>query len=182
MTSPPGRRERKKAATRAAVAEAALGLFLERGFDAVTVKEVAEAADVSLTTLFNHFPSKEALVFDEEAEREARLLGAVRDRPRDVDVLTALQRFARSAADRRAEPGYDGFIAMIEAAPSLQAYSRRMWESYEASLAAAVALDAGLDPADPRARALAHVVIGALTLDPREVDAVFDLLRHGWSV
>ncbi|WP_285596537.1 TetR/AcrR family transcriptional regulator [Actinomycetospora sp. NBRC 106378] len=182
MTSPPGRRERKKAATRAAVAEAALGLFLERGFDAVTVKDVAEAADVSLTTLFNHFPSKEALVFDEEAEREARLLGAVRDRPGDVDVLTALQRFARTAADRRVEPGYDGFIAMIEAAPSLQAYSRRMWESYEASLAAAVALDAGLDTADPRARALAHVVIGALTLDPAQVDAVFDLLRHGWTV
>lgn len=182
MTSPPGRRERKKAATRAAVAEAALGLFLERGFDAVTVKEVAEAADVSLTTLFNHFPSKESLVFDEEAERETQLLGAVRHRPDDVDVVTALHRFVRSAATRRTEPGHDRFVAMVEAAPSLRAHSQRMWGSYEVSLAEAVALDAGLDAADPRARALAHVVIGALTLDPPEVDAVFDLLRHGWTV
>ncbi|WP_018332456.1 TetR/AcrR family transcriptional regulator [Actinomycetospora chiangmaiensis] len=182
MTSPPGRRERKKAATRAAIADAALALFLERGFDAVTVKEVADAADVSLTTLFNHFPSKESLVFDEEAEREARLLGAVRGRPDDVDVLTALQRFARSAADRRAEPGYEGFVAMVGAAPSLLAYSRRMWEGYESSLAAAVADDAGLEPADPRARALAHVVVATIGSDPPQVDAVFDLLRHGWTV
>ena len=100
----------------------------------------------------------------------------------DVDVLTALQRFARSASVRRAEPGYDRFVAMVEAAPSLLAHSRRMWEGYASSLAQAVALDAGLDPADPRARALAQVVVAVLGAAPPEVDAVFDLLRHGWTV
>lgn len=182
MSTPPGRRERKKAATRAAIADAALRLFLERGFDAVTVAEVAEAADVSVTTLFNHFPSKEALVFDEEAERETQVVGAVHDRPDDVDLLTALHRFVRSTATRRADPGHDGFVAMVAEAPSLQAHARRMWESHESSLAGAVAVDTGLEPADPRVRALAHVVISALTLDPDGIDAVFDLLRRGWRV
>ncbi|WP_147264659.1 TetR/AcrR family transcriptional regulator, partial [Streptomyces sp. NBRC 110611] len=59
----PGRRERKKAQTRKALADAALRLFLERGYDGVSVKDVAEAADVSVTTLFKHFSGKEALVF-----------------------------------------------------------------------------------------------------------------------
>lgn len=179
-----GRRERKKARTRAAIAEAALALFLERGFDAVTVAEVAEAADVSVTTLFNHFPGKEALVFDEEVEREVQLLGAVRGRPADVDVVTALHRFVRSHAHRRTEVGdaLDGFRAMIDASGTLRAYSQRMWSSYESVLAAAVADDAGLPPDDARARALAHVVVGSLGLDSTAaVDAVFDLLHHGWA-
>src|SRR3954467_4440710 len=75
-----GRRERKKAATRQALADAALELFLARGFDNVGVREIAEAADVSTATLFKHFPTKESLVFDLDAEREAALVAAVRDR------------------------------------------------------------------------------------------------------
>ncbi len=61
-----GRRERKKAATRKAISDAATELFLERGFDEVSIREIAERADVSPTTVFAHFPSKEALVFDED--------------------------------------------------------------------------------------------------------------------
>ncbi|MCD2194515.1 TetR/AcrR family transcriptional regulator [Actinomycetospora endophytica] len=185
--SEPGRRERKKARTRGAIADAALRLFLARGFDDVTVAEVADAADVSVTTVFNHFPSKEALVFDEEAEREEQLLGAVRARPADVDVLTALHRFVRSQVDRKAGSGageLDHFIALVEASPVLRAYSQRMWSGYERSLALAVGQDAGLPGEDPRAAALAHVVIGTLGLDsptPGEaVDAAFALLRQGW--
>jgi AcrR family transcriptional regulator len=190
VTAPPdpGRRERKKARTRAAIADAALRLFLARGFDAVTVAEVAEAADVSVTTVFNHFPSKESLVFDEDAEREVQLLGAVRGRPDDVDVLTALHRFVRSHVDRKAGTHEGGtlarFLALVESAPELRAYSARMWSGYERSLAEAVAQDSGLAADDPRARALAHVVVGTLSLDhpaPGEaVDATFALLRTGW--
>ncbi|HWO62981.1 MAG TPA: helix-turn-helix domain-containing protein, partial [Umezawaea sp.] len=65
MRETAGRRERKKAATRQALADAALRLFLERGFDAVGVREIADAADVATTTLFKYFPTKESLVFDE---------------------------------------------------------------------------------------------------------------------
>ncbi|MGY5138836.1 TetR/AcrR family transcriptional regulator, partial [Streptomyces nigrescens] len=63
-----GRRERKKAATRQALADAALRLFLERGYDQVSIRDIAEAADVSTTTLFKHFPGKEALVFDADSD------------------------------------------------------------------------------------------------------------------
>jgi AcrR family transcriptional regulator len=189
VTAPPepGRRERKKARTRTAIADAALRLFGERGFDAVTVAEVAEAADVSVTTVFNHFPSKEALVFDEEAEREAQLLGAVRARPADVDVLTALHRFVRSQVERKAASGageLDHFIAVVDASPVLRAYSQRMWSGYERSLAAALAEDAGLPGDDPRASALARLVVGSLALEAPDrgaaVDAAFALLRRGW--
>uniref|UniRef100_UPI002454B46E helix-turn-helix domain-containing protein n=1 Tax=Nocardia brasiliensis TaxID=37326 RepID=UPI002454B46E len=73
----PGRRERKKAANRQALADAALRLFLERGYDAVGVREIADAADVSVATLFKHFPGgKEAQVIAPAAPREAGRGGA----------------------------------------------------------------------------------------------------------
>ena len=76
-----GRRERKKAATRASILEAATELFLARGFDEVSVREIADKADVSPTTVFAHFPQKEALLFYEEEEQRQRLVAAVRGRP-----------------------------------------------------------------------------------------------------
>ncbi|KJK57800.1 hypothetical protein UK12_14285 [Saccharothrix sp. ST-888] len=69
--APAGRRERKKAATRRALADAALRLFLERGYEQVGIREIADAADVSTTTLFKHFPVKEAH-FALEAPRAVR--------------------------------------------------------------------------------------------------------------
>ena len=66
MTTTVGRRERKKAQTRQALTDAALRLFLEHGYDAVTVAQIAEAADVSIATVFKHVPDgKEALIFDD---------------------------------------------------------------------------------------------------------------------
>jgi AcrR family transcriptional regulator len=81
--APMGRRERKKAATRQAITDAALCLFLERGYDDVSIREIADTADAAVTTLFKYFPVKEALVFDEDADQEGRLLAAVRERPAD---------------------------------------------------------------------------------------------------
>lgn len=90
----PGRRERKKAATRQALSDAALRLFLEKGFDRVKVAEIAAAADTALTTLFAHFPGgKEAIVLEDGAEREAALTAAVRGRAGGVSVLEALRAF-----------------------------------------------------------------------------------------
>lgn len=73
-----GLRERKKARTRALVAETAMGLFAARGFDAVTVAEVAEAAEVSVTTVFNYFPTKEDLFYDRQDEVVEHLSRVVR--------------------------------------------------------------------------------------------------------
>src|SRR3954471_6936813 len=91
MTEVIGRRERKKAQTRKALADAALELFLDRGYDQVGVREVADAADVSVTTLFKYFPSKEALVFDLDEDIEAALVAAVRDREPGRPILQALR-------------------------------------------------------------------------------------------
>jgi hypothetical protein len=78
---PPGLRERKKARTRQAISDVATRLFVERGFDAVTVADVAEAADVSVKTVFNHFGSKEELFLDREPAVHATIVAAVTDRP-----------------------------------------------------------------------------------------------------
>ncbi|MGX5182951.1 TetR/AcrR family transcriptional regulator [Streptomyces avermitilis] len=80
------RRERKKAARRRSIADAAPELFLEHGFERVSVCGIAEEADVSATTLFAHFPTKEVLVFDRDEDVEAELAAAVRERPKGHGV------------------------------------------------------------------------------------------------
>src|SRR5688572_13762833 len=90
---PPGLRERKKERTRALIAETARRLFAERGFDAVTVSEIAGAAEVAEKTVFNYFPTKEDLVFWRLEAFEAELLGAIRERERGESVLSAFGRF-----------------------------------------------------------------------------------------
>jgi AcrR family transcriptional regulator len=82
-----GLRERKKQATREAIAAAAMELFHERGFDEVTVAEVAEAADVSEKTVFNYFPSKEELVFHPRAEWREELFEKIRERPPGASIV-----------------------------------------------------------------------------------------------
>lgn len=182
-----GRRERKKAQTRAAVSDVATRLFLERGFDAVTVKEIAAAADVSPTTVFNHFPTKEALVFDEDPDNEAQLVSAVRDRPAGADVLDALEaHLLEHRLLREEHPGLAQFVAMVEAAPALREYERRMLDRHEQALTAAIleAGEAGMSRV--RARALARFVLDGLDLARGEPDRhaalreIMGLLRAGW--
>src|SRR5436305_8564741 len=80
-TAAEGLRARKKRQTRAAIAAAAMDLFQSRGFDAVTIADIAAAADVSRKTIFNYFPAKEDLVFVAGRERRAALVKAIRERP-----------------------------------------------------------------------------------------------------
>src|SRR3954462_5994305 len=82
-----GLRERKKRATRGAILAAAKDLFVAKGFDAVTVAEIAAAADVSEKTVFNHFATKEDLVTAGGEERRAQLIEAIRERPAGTSVL-----------------------------------------------------------------------------------------------
>lgn len=187
-TPTPGRRERKKAATRQAIADAALELFLEDGFDRVSVRDVAEKADVSTTTLFAHFPSKEALVFDREAEVEASLTAAVRDRPAGQAVLDALRAHALTSWTRMAaDPRRDRFVALVDRTPALHEYWERMWMRHAGALGAAIAEEVGRDADDLTCAALARFVLSvpalaALRQDPRaSVETVFDLLTHGWQ-
>jgi AcrR family transcriptional regulator len=183
-----GRRERKKAATRRAIADAALHLFLERGYDAVTVREVAEHADVSATTLLNHFPSKESLVFDRDADIEASLVGAVVERARQDSPLQALRAHLKERAARAgAAPGAARFRALVRSAPALVDYQRDMWVRHHRALAAAIA-DADGRAADDRSCGLVAVFAlqtfaSALASDDPEktVDLGFDVIEHGWA-
>ncbi|UUV31308.1 TetR/AcrR family transcriptional regulator [Amycolatopsis roodepoortensis] len=183
----PGRRERKKAATRQALADAALKLFLERGYDQVSIRDIAEAADVSTTTLFKHFPGKEALVFDESQDREERLVAAVRERKKGQSIVEALREYVLATwLPLTKHPQYAEFTALVTGTPALQEYGERMWTRHAATLGAAIAEDTGADSDDIACHALARFVldIPALTRgrpDPREdVERIFDLLERGW--
>src|SRR5579884_1663131 len=91
MTQTSGRRERKKQQTREKIARVALELFIERGFEQVTVTEVAEAADVSVNTVYNYFPTKEDLFFGLHQPMETSLAGSVRQRERGQSLLAFLR-------------------------------------------------------------------------------------------
>ncbi|TWD82262.1 TetR family transcriptional regulator [Kribbella amoyensis] len=100
-----GRRERKKRQTRQAISDVATELFLARGFDAVTVAEVAKAADVAVQTVFNHFPTKEDLFFDEDSWW-AGPAEAIRAAPAEMDAVTALEDHYLAVTRARLESGH----------------------------------------------------------------------------
>ncbi|AYV31883.1 HTH-type transcriptional regulator RutR [Streptomyces sp. ADI95-16] len=189
MTTTMGRRERKKAATRKALADAALRLFIEHGYDGVTLHDVAEAADVSTTTLLKYFPSKEALVFDEEADQEAAIVSAVRDRTPGTTIPQALRAHVRRVRIRHADSdtGYGDFFDLVVSTPALSDYAHRMWMRRQDALAHAIADDTGAPSDDLRSAALARFALEASAFArgaadaEQALDAAFDLLENGWS-
>jgi AcrR family transcriptional regulator len=187
VRTPPGRRERKKAAIREALSTAALRLFLERGYDGVGVREIAEVADVSTTTLLKYFPSKEALVFDKDSDLEASLIGAVVDRPSGASAVSALREHMRDRVELvTTRTGAPEFMGLVLGTPALADYWHKMWMRHEASLALAIAADVGAPRDDASCAALAHFALetsafACRTSDPlRAVDAAFDILERGW--
>ena len=98
-TENPGLRERKKAKTRLAISNVATKLFIERGFDAVTVAEVAAAADVSVATIFNYFETKEDLFFDREGEGIEAQRRCILERKTGETITSALHRGYLAAID-----------------------------------------------------------------------------------
>jgi AcrR family transcriptional regulator len=183
MTEVIGRRERKKAQTRQALADAALALFLERGYDQVGVKEVADAADVSVTTLFKHFPSKEALVFDQDDDIEAALVQAVHGRPPAHTIVDALRE--HMLRDIAAGPD-EQFIRLIESTPALRDYARSMWMRHETALARAIAEESGAPEGDIACAALARFALASRELivahpyPRRAAEEIFARLERGW--
>jgi AcrR family transcriptional regulator len=190
MTAPTtGRRERKKAATRRAIADAALALFLERGYHDVTVKQIADAADVAVATVFAYFPDgKQALVFDEDGDRETQLVATVLDRPAGQPILDALHdRFTGGCARRPPAPQMREFLQLVESTPELNDYVRKKLLRHEDALAQAIAEATGGDPDDIAITGLARFVLEAVALarnadDPRQaLDTLFAHLKTGWS-
>jgi AcrR family transcriptional regulator len=143
VTAPADRRARKKAQTRAEVLRTAQALFAERGFDAVTISDIATAADVAVQTVFNHFSGKEELFF---ADRTPWLDGpadAVRTRPEGVAPLTALRAYTtdlvRWALEQSGAPERRAFVVTLQASPALQAALPAVQRQAEQRLAAALA-------------------------------------------
>ena len=183
-----GLRERKKAQTRKRLADTAFAMFHERGFDAVTVAEIADACDIAVSTLFAYFPSKESLVFDQEAAHEQRLGSVVRDRSAEATILDALEAYLAAPKPRQSgEPSREEFLELVHATPALRDHFMRMQRNWETTLAQAIAEEAGLSDDDLQARALARFAldVGALaeeSPDPAHaLRILFARLRNGWA-
>src|SRR5215472_3785473 len=136
-----GLRERKKQRTRQLIAETARQLFVEDGFDKVSVAGVARAAEVSEATVFNYFPTKEDLVFQGMEAFEDELLATVRDRPAGEPIVAAFARFVLqprgllAAEDDEAARYLSGVSRMIAESPALLSRERDVLAGYTASLA-----------------------------------------------
>ena len=160
----PGLRERKKEQTRQQISAAARRLFLERGYDAVTVAQVAEAADVSEATVFNYFRTKEGLFFSGMESYEAGLVDAVRHRAPGESVLGAFRRHLldnlERLSDRRAAQGIAAAAKVIRSSPDLQTREREVLAHHTKALAAAITDDLGGDR-EVEATVVATALMGA---------------------
>lgn len=166
-----GLRERRKRETRALISDAATALFRLRGFDGVTIAEIAKRVGVSEKTIYNYFPTKESLVFDRADEQLLRLTAAVRDRPEGVSptaaFVAALKREFQQLNELVADAGSEvllSFSRMVHETPALRAawgeHSFRMVEA----LAATLAKEFGVDPRDPEPRVTARGLVGLFEL------------------
>lgn len=157
MSTPSDLRARKRLATRQAISDAATLLFFERGFDDVTVDEIAAAADVGRMTVFNHFPRKEDMLFDRDEEGREMLREALRQRDPGIAPIEALRLFAhRLVAERSPVVEFSarsqGLIRAVEGSETLKARARAIRDELADVLTVALTEGAGRDAADPDAR------------------------------
>ena len=148
---PRGLRERKKRATHEAIAATARRLFAARGFDAVTVAEIAVAADVSEKTVFNHFATKEDLVFAGGEGRLAQLQADIAQRPPGTSVLDVFRANSEAMLDTVAAGESDDSLVVpriVRGSPALQERLAAGWERDAGTLAAAIAEATGADEDD----------------------------------
>jgi AcrR family transcriptional regulator len=147
-----GLRERKKLRTRQVIFDAAHRLFAQRGFDAVTVAEVARAADVSEVTVFNYFPTKEDLFYGGMQFFEEQLIEAVRSRQRGESAVSAFRRHLLEGADdlatRERVAAIKKAAQAISKSAALVARERNIVDQYTRRLAAILAAETGAAPDD----------------------------------
>jgi AcrR family transcriptional regulator len=161
-----GLRERKKEHTRQLLADTARRLFAERGFDAVTVVDVARAADVAPATVFNYFPTKEDLFYSGLEAFEEELLTAIHERATGESVLAAFGRFVLqergllSAKEPERVERLAGIVRVISESPALLAREQQIFADYTASLAALLAEETSTRPGSVEPWVVANALIG----------------------
>jgi AcrR family transcriptional regulator len=168
----PGLRERKKAKTRALIQSHALRLFREQGYSATTIEQIIAAADVSESTLFRYFPSKEDLVLQDDYDPV--ILEALAAQPSDVAPIPALRAALASVLaglSPRERAEQKERVALVLAVPDLRAKMLDQFLQTTRVLADAIAKRANRKPADFAVRTVAGAVIGAMMAG---LDAIAD--------
>jgi AcrR family transcriptional regulator len=170
MNEQPGLRERKKQQTRALIADTARRLFAERGFDRVTVAEIARAADVAEKTVFNYFPTKEDLFYYRMEDFGAELLQAIRERKPGETILLAFERFmlrprgllAKLAPEEalEAQARLRTINQTICESPALLAREQQVFQRTTASLATLIAEETGSRPGEVEPWIVAGTLVG----------------------
>jgi AcrR family transcriptional regulator len=165
-------RERKKQRTRELIVERAMALFDERGFEHVTIAEIAAAADIAPRTFFSYFPSKEDVVFHDFE----RVLDAIRqridERAEDETTMDALRAFLVDllAEFDHGDPAEQCRRRVVSASPALQQHDRELVGRIEHVIADGLARDLGVEPGSLRARVVAAAAAAGLT----ELEHFFD--------
>ncbi|WP_026415212.1 TetR family transcriptional regulator [Actinomadura oligospora] len=203
-TPPPGRRERKKQATREALLDAAFRLFGEKGYEATTVEEIADAVDVSARTFFRYFASKEDVALTSQEEQFYAVLDAFAQRPPEESVLTAMRIAgtllvealeAEGGADRPMSR-FDCLMRLTEESPGLRAGSMERTRRKNDEMTRVIAARMGADPeTDLRPRMFAAMVSTAFMVSAdvyrtgldgygsftEVLDAAFEVLEKGFG-
>jgi AcrR family transcriptional regulator len=153
--SPIGLRERKKLQTRQALLAAATSLFEARGYEHVTVAEIADAANISVKTFFTYFRSKEDLAFADDRRLLEQILEAVRSRAEGTSPADAVGELLVEllAEGKEGLEGLEGYHRMVDDSLALRSRLLRMWEAYEDELTALLVSELGSQiDGPPRAR------------------------------
>jgi AcrR family transcriptional regulator len=157
-----GLRERKKARTRATIQSHALQLFREQGYDATTIEQIIDATDISETTFFRYFPTKEDVVLQDDYDPV--IIDAYQKQPPELAPVPAM-RAAFAAVFAGMTPGQKAEqrdrVALILAVPRLRAAMLNQFSQLMQFLADAMAARAGLRPDDFKVRTVAGAVVGA---------------------
>jgi AcrR family transcriptional regulator len=169
-----GLRERKKRQTRQYISDVATALFVERGFDAVTVAEIADAANVSVNTVYNYFPAKEDLFLDRSKGVVDRLSRWVRGRDPGESAAVAVLRELRDEVEAVSPrvgllKGYDRFMRVIQDAPALRSRLWSIQQEVQENLEETLREETGAEPGDPLPALIAgqinwlhHTVMGSI--------------------
>jgi AcrR family transcriptional regulator len=195
MSPPSGLRERKKQRTRETIARAAHELFVERGYQATTLPDIAQAADVATRTIFAYFPSKDDILFSEISAMKEALERALSERLVGRDALEIVRTFIVSTQLEGTSPLLEKIHQLIKTDPTLRNQLRARITQMEDIIAPAIAADLGTRADDPGTQLVTASLIAGFNLladrgtakddalTPQEItaviDPVFTFLRAG---